>query len=445
MEGHHQNTPPPPYGNLPFNLVHGAVPVHHRPGGSQGMVYQPYMPQAAPSVPAYVFQHPNPVSKVSCLPSFGRRFRIVAIICILVVIAVIIGLLVAYKLNLLDSPLSSSSYMKVREKCPGNQTRCNGIKECSWGGDEMGCVRFRSFKADAVSVPDNPSNLGLVYARNMDTIQGSMDSSSCSNGQYLALSCTDCGQRKSSRIIGGTAAELGKWPWQISLHYPSGLSTVHVCGGTLIAPRWVLTAAHCFFESTQYTPANWQVYAGIINQNKLNNRADVADIIVHDSYDDKTHDYDIALIKLKNPYSFMGANIQPACLPMTGQNFLQGQCWISGFGKTNPDSKDTSPILMETEVNLISTSDCNRRSVYNGDITDRMMCAGYMQGGKDACQGDSGGPLVCEQKGQWFLAGVTSWGEGCGAKNKPGVYTKITEFLTWIHAKMELGRSFTSS
>ncbi|XP_030076294.1 transmembrane protease serine 13 isoform X2 [Microcaecilia unicolor] len=483
MEGH-QNTPPPPYGNHPFNLYHASAPGPHRPGGNQGMVYQPYMPQAGPSLPAYVIQRPNSGSKIPFLPTCGKRKIVTFIFLVIItIIVLLVGLIVAYKLNLLSPPPSK----KVLETCPANQIRCNGIKDCSLGGDELGCVRFRwdnsllevmsssqdnrwlpvcmqglsssfsnfvckklgfdnSFQTEAVSMSGDPSNTGLVYSKSADTIQGSLVRSSCSNGQYLTLSCMDCGQRKTSRIIGGTPAELGRWPWQISLHFIRGENTDHVCGGTLIAPHWVVTAAHCFFDNTQYYPANWRVYAGIIDQSKLNNRAEVADIIVHDDYNDATHDFDIALIKLRSPYSFMGANIQPACLPMTGQNFVEGQqCWISGFGKTNSISKYTSPIMMETEVRLIGTSTCNRLSAYNGDITARMMCAGYLQGGKDACQGDSGGPLVCEQNDRWYLTGVTSWGDGCGERNKPGVYSKVTEFLPWIYSKMELGKSFVSS
>uniref|UniRef100_A0A8C2EJK0 Peptidase S1 domain-containing protein n=1 Tax=Cyprinus carpio TaxID=7962 RepID=A0A8C2EJK0_CYPCA len=78
------------------------------------------------------------------------------------------------------------------------------------------------------------------------------------------------------------------------------------------------------------------------------------------------------------------------------------------------------------------------RAVYNGRITDTMICAGKLEGGVDSCQGDSGGPLVIKENSLWWLVGDTSWGDGCAFRNKPGVYGNVTYFLDWIHEQMRV-------
>ncbi|KTF92253.1 hypothetical protein cypCar_00006014 [Cyprinus carpio] len=93
--------------------------------------------------------------------------------------------------------------------------------------------------------------------------------------------------------------------------------------------------------------------------------------------------------------------------------------------------------LHSARVPLISTKACSQPEVYQGYISPGMICAGYLDGGTDSCQGDSGGPLACEDSFTWKLVGATSWGQGCAEKNKPGVYTRITQSLSWIHLQME--------
>ncbi|XP_056398748.1 transmembrane protease serine 13 isoform X2 [Hyla sarda] len=460
----------PRYNNGPYTTYPG-VP----PPGSYGTNYQPYTIQPGPPPPYYVTETPS--SNKLPFSFFTNRGSTIFGVVVVIIALTGIGLITAYKLNAFGN--SSSTYSQTREKCLPNKTLCNGISECSEGGDEAGCVRFRwdnsllqvmsrrqenlwlpvcsqgvnvnNFASyvcrrfgfqetpytTLVTMNDNPSNIGLFASGgSSDSIQGSLDSGTCTSQQYLAVNCSDCGTRKESRIIGGTEANSGDWPWQASLQVRIETHYEHICGGTIINNVWVVSASHCF---TSPVPINyWRIVAGTVNLNQPQSMSGVAAIIRHENYNEDTDDFDVALMKLSNPFTFSNS-IGPACLPMTQQNFNPGtSCFISGFGKTVASSKETSNVLMKTEITIISTSVCNSFNVYNGAISARMMCAGDLNGGKDSCQGDSGGPLVCAQNGRWYLAGVTSWGTGCGQPNKPGVYTRVTEVLPWIYTKMEM-------
>uniref|UniRef100_A0A3Q3GM00 Peptidase S1 domain-containing protein n=1 Tax=Labrus bergylta TaxID=56723 RepID=A0A3Q3GM00_9LABR len=229
-----------------------------------------------------------------------------------------------------------------------------------------------------------------------------------------------CGKQQSTaRIIGGAAAKSGQWPWQLSLHHRGS----HICGAVLISPDFVLTAAHCIPK----------VYGGVMSLNSLPSPYLVEKIILNHNYNSTTHDQDIALLKLKSPVVFN----QPVCLPAFDFSFSHGtRCWTSGFGVTDVD-KTVSRELMEVFVSIISTAMCNSRHGYGGAVTGNMICAGTLQGGRDSCQGDSGGPLMCESENRWYLVGITSWGDSCGLRNKPGVYTRVSSLLSWIYSTMQ--------
>uniref|UniRef100_A0A4W4GFX6 Transmembrane serine protease 5 n=1 Tax=Electrophorus electricus TaxID=8005 RepID=A0A4W4GFX6_ELEEL len=243
---------------------------------------------------------------------------------------------------------------------------------------------------------------------------------SCSTGRVIALKCFECGTRaKLSRIIGGVEAAPGSWPWQVSLYY----NNRHTCGGAIITSQWVLTAAHCVHD--------WAVYAGTVTHNPAKVAKQsvyaVEKIIYNKNYSHRSHDSDIALMKLRTPFNFSDT-IRPVCLPQYDHEFPGGtECWISGWGYTHPDNSKES---IYAPVPLISTKKCNSSCMYNGEVTPRMLCAGYAEGKVDACQGDSGGPLVCQDDNVWRLVGIVSWGTGCAEPNHPGVYTKVAELAT---------------
>ncbi|KAI4885884.1 hypothetical protein NFI96_032829, partial [Prochilodus magdalenae] len=369
------------------------------------------------------------------------------------------------------------SIMKA-DSCPNLTVECDAVLDCQQGGDEASCVRFaqggvlqvrsaqddrflpvcaqgwdqsyadqtcaqlgfrRSFASNSVDIQMSP--VLTLQASTSQLIQGLVSvSPSCPNERTVTLECIDCGKQKLiSRIIGGTAAQLGRWPWQVSLHF----NGMHICGGTLISQDFVVTAAHCFPDSNRsyMDVGRWRVYVGAVSQNKLLDPYFVKKILLHDQYDKNTDDYDIALLKLTSPVELSGT-VSPACLPTFGKNFPHGtECWTSGFGTVVEGAESGSVDLMGVAVSIIDMWVCNSSDVYRGRISVNMMCAGDMQGGRDSCQGDSGGPLVCQESDQrWYLAGVTSWGTGCGRKQRPGVYSRVTSLLPWIHSMMQKER-----
>ncbi|KAM8903303.1 LOW QUALITY PROTEIN: transmembrane protease serine 5 [Spinachia spinachia] len=259
-----------------------------------------------------------------------------------------------------------------------------------------------------------------------------------SNSFLMNASLRECGTRaKLPRIIGGVEATLGRWPWQVSLYY----SNRHTCGGSIITSQWVVTAAHCVHNYRLPQVSSWVVYAGIVTRSsaKMSQHIGYAveKIIYNKNYNHRSHDSDIALMKLRTPLNFSDTT-RPVCLPQYNYDLPVGtQCWISGWGYTQPDGVHSPDTLKEAPVPIISTKKCNSSCMYNGEITPRMLCAGYTEGKVDACQGDSGGPLVCQDDNVWRLVGVVSWGTGCAEPNHPGVYTKVAEFLGWIYDTIE--------
>ncbi|XP_063049182.1 transmembrane protease serine 3 [Engraulis encrasicolus] len=256
----------------------------------------------------------------------------------------------------------------------------------------------------------------------------------CPSIMLVTLRCQACGSRPAyrGRIVGGEVSTAGQFPWQVSLH----IQSVHLCGGSIITHTWVVTAAHCVYGFAY--PSLWAVYVGLIDQ-PVNGAESVgvAKIIYHAHYHPRRLDYDIALIKLSNSLAFSSV-VQPICLPGSGEDFQDGSlCWISGWGSSEYDG-EASVSLQGARVPLLSSKVCVQPGVYQGMISPAMVCAGYLEGGVDSCQGDSGGPLACEgAESVWTLVGVVSWGEGCAERNKPGVYTRVTHTLRWIHTQME--------
>ncbi|KAM4885741.1 LOW QUALITY PROTEIN: transmembrane protease serine 4 [Sylvia borin] len=247
----------------------------------------------------------------------------------------------------------------------------------------------------------------------------------CLSGLVVSLFCSNCGQSvRTPRVLGGSPAAIEAWPWQVSLQYRKE----HICGGSIIAPGWVLTAAHCFKNNPIIQ--SWRVKAG---SDLLSGAATIAveKVFLAEVTPASPKDNDIALVKLRSPVHDSDST-KPICLPYFDEELVPGTpLWVIGWGYTEEHGK-LSERLQQAEVELIDKRSCNL-AAYHGDVTDRMLCAGLPQGGVDTCQGDSGGPLLYSG-GHWQVVGIVSWGQGCGTPSTPGVYTSVRAYLDWIYA-----------
>ncbi len=231
-------------------------------------------------------------------------------------------------------------------------------------------------------------------------------------------------------IIGGQQATAGEWPWQVALIFnqnnPFGSQ---FCGGSLIDPYWVLTAAHC---------VDWWNSANTLHiisgQQQLSGSGGeiiaVSQIIAHPDYDNTPLDSDIALLQLSQPASAAPVSLAPV-------SFSPGNlATVTGWGNTAQSGNASYPNdLMEVQVPLVSNQACV--AAYGSTITNNMLCAG--QAGVDSCQGDSGGPLVLPNgNGGWAQIGVVSFGRGCGLAGSPGVYARVSQFTGWIAQQQAL-------
>lgn len=277
---------------------------------------------------------------------------------------------------------------------------------------------------------------------------------------------------EDDRIFGGREAAPGAWPFQVSLlatgmldDDPWSQADAHFCGGSVIAPEWVLTAAHCVVRGFSIIPP--QTVTALIGATALTEgeRFEVAQIIVHEGYNPRNLDNDIALMKLARPTS------APA-IELTDRDVEQGEVTVIGWGMMETGYFPVD--LMEVEVELFPNQTCTSglREIYARDLgntlysmagrlrmseariaeaigaiapfigdpmTPNMLCAGLAQGQRDACNGDSGGPLFMTRDGRNVQVGVVSWGDGpmnagasCGHESAYGIYSRVSRYLPWI-------------
>ncbi|XP_071406195.1 acrosin-like [Pithys albifrons albifrons] len=252
----------------------------------------------------------------------------------------------------------------------------------------------------------------------------------------------------SGGIVPGNGVASGTWPGIVSIQATWANGTWHMCSGSLINPKWVLTVAHCFFGAGNVT--GWQVVIGATDLTQPGPETQIRHIqrlLVHQNYMFATGENNIALLELEEPLE-CSDYIQLGCVPDTNLRVSElRSCYIAGWRTTMDRALRPRLALQEAKVRLIDVQLCNSSRWYAGAVPPHDLCAGYPRGGIDTCQGDSGGPLVCKDNtGDFFwLVGMTSWGKGCAEDKRFGVFTCTQHFYDWILLQMGLVSAVTAS
>lgn len=245
-----------------------------------------------------------------------------------------------------------------------------------------------------------------------------------------------------TRIIGGFLSADGDWPWMTAIlkRDISDAYAAQFCGGSLIRPTWVLTAAHCVYDDlgNLRSPSSLDVMVGEVDLFSNGERIPVVRIIPYPAYKDGVVYDDLALLQLAK-----AAPRQPVRLP--GLTFLaQYQVPVVpvgasgtaiGWGTTSATIADYPNLLYEVDLPIVDKNTCQQAYAGLTTLVDTQLCAGFPDGGKDACQGDSGGPLVSQSPAtgnKTVQVGVTSFGNGCAQPNAYGVYTRVSSYRLWI-------------
>ncbi|KAI4815246.1 hypothetical protein KUCAC02_005399 [Chaenocephalus aceratus] len=346
------------------------------------------------------------------------KFTVAAVVCLLL-LTLITGILLAYYFS---SPCAHGRRCGDGS-CVWESQWCDGEKDCPAGQDEVYWTQGRTWRSvcsqdwseqqgrascqqvgysrdtyfKSGQQPTDADDAFLILKSDFNPTAPIMHqlvlSKTCPNNSVVTLHCTDCGRGlNSSRASGEQQAA----PWQVSLRV--GVS--HRCGGAIISPSWILTAAHCVTWTSG--AAEWLVYAGVVHLSDtlFNPAYSVSRIITHEGFNSITRGNDIALMRLSKPLHITASSdIGAVCLPNVGVYASAPE-----KGRITEFSR------------FVNTA------------TDA---------GINMCHTDSGGPLVSLKDGVWWLIGDNIWGEHCKEPNRPGVYGNVTYFLDWIYHQMK--------
>lgn len=271
---------------------------------------------------------------------------------------------------------------------------------------------------------------------------------------------SSAGRDVGPRIVNGEIVSIQEVPWQVALlssNNPVDFQA-QFCGGSIIDPEWILTAAHCVVEGGDVVaPGSIEVLAGITDlattEGTSGPRTALTQITAHPAYNPGTTNNDVALLKLSTPLSLDGIHRKAVALPLSvpsGWPSAGTAGVVSGWGTLDPDGPDYPVELHGAAVDVLTDPAavaCGDYAVGSGGYqAATMLCAGTVVDPiHDTCSGDSGGPLAIDRSGTWTLAGVTSWGMGCADPDYPGLYARVTTFTDWISATMAGGPTVPSA
>ena len=258
--------------------------------------------------------------------------------------------------------------------------------------------------------------------------------SQASSGDPLSDSSAQIKKTATQRIINGVQAKKDDYPFITGLIASStreGGEISPFCGASFIGGHYILTASHCV-DGSIASDIDVVVGEHDLKDRTTGVRYKVAQIYMHEDYDSVATNNDIAILELETAITNVSP-IKPLTAELESLINTGDLLTVMGWGNLSVDDQSFPTVLQKVDVALYDRAECNK--AYGGGITEQMLCAGFELGGKDSCQGDSGGPLVINKNGEWYQAGVVSFGEGCAVAGFPGVYARVSKFLDWIKQK----------
>lgn len=232
----------------------------------------------------------------------------------------------------------------------------------------------------------------------------------------------------SLRVVGGTNAEKHIAPWMISLQFAFG--GTHSCGGAILAPEWIVTAAHCVSDKGKAFIVAAGRHDLRANEVLTEQRRKIWKLFIHPEYTGSIGPNDIALIQLQYPLQFT-SSVNRIRLPISGID--DGWGILYGWGSISRNKYPLMPSILQTMTAPILPTDVCRQKMQFGYVSETQLCTGAINERLSACLGDSGSALTKGDGSSAIIIGIVSWGvEPCGASDAATVYTRVSVFTSWI-------------